>query len=257
MVNMYVMTFRFSLFGEFNRFTPTTNNIIKWSQAFQEKGYDFLPSVINTSIPVFPLIPAESNAVDNRLQFTSSKGDYIVRILANRIDVESTLLETDEVENKLTEISDVLNSLITIISDALGNPRGTRLAFFVDALSPEHEDYNYNKIYSGLNMGLSVNNSDNCIEWHHRFNERVELSVGSENESCNSIITIESAILNTQDKTSGQVSEIKGVHISADINTLPENRNERFDASNLIRFCSSAKDTFCDVLKQIELMFIK
>lgn len=254
---MYIMTYRFSLFGDFNRFTPTTNNIIKWSQAFQEKGYDFLPSVINSSIPVFPLTPAQPNDVDNRLQFTSSKGDYIVRILSKRIDVESTLLETEEVGNKLTEISGVLNTLITIISDALDNPRGTRLAFFVDALSPERENCDYNKIYAKLNMGLSVNNSDNCIEWHHRFNERVELSVGSENESCNSIITLESAILNTQDKTSGQISEIKGVHISADINTLPENRNERFDASNLIQFCSNAKDTFCDVMKQIESMFTK
>ena len=252
---MYIMTYRFSLFGDFNRFTPTTNNIIKWSQAFQEKGYDFLPSVINTSIPVFPSLQAQPNVVDNRLQFTSSRGDFIVRILANRIDVERTLLETDEVGNKLTEISNDLNSLITIISDALGNPSGTRLAFFVDALSPEHEEYDYNKIYARHNMGLSVNHSDNCIEWHHRFNERVELSVGSQSELCNSIITLESAILNTQEKTSGQISEIKGVHISADINTLPENRNERFNASNLIQFCSNAKDTFCDVMKQIESLF--
>lgn len=253
---MYILTYRFSLLGDFNRFTPTTSNIIAWSQALQAKGYEFLPNIISSQPPVLPFLPVQPIPQDKRVQFSSPQGDLIVRILANRVDVECSLLETDNPDTILVEKFLTVEDIIRTVLSALGNAKGTRVAYYVDAFLPEDSSGSFDEKCANYNLGLSIKNFVNCPEWTHRFNSRTKLRIGAVEEVCNAIFTLESSVLNTQNNTTGQQTELKGLHISSDINTLAEELTERFDADSLIQFCTNAQVFFLDIYGQIKTKFI-
>lgn len=254
---MYILTYRFSLLGDFNRFTPTTSNIITWSQALQDKGYEFLPNIISSQPPVIPFFPAQPIPQDKRVQFTSPQGDSIVRVLANRVDVESSLIEADNPNSILAEKIIIVGNLMRTMLSALGEAKGARVAYYVDAFLPESSLGSIDEKCAEYNLELSIQNFVNCSEWSHRFNSRVKLNIGSSEEICNAIFTLESGVLNLQNNATGEQSESKGLHISADINTLAEVIEERFDADSLLQFCANAQVFFLDMYNQIKDKFIK
>lgn len=253
---MYILTYRYSLFGDFNRFTPTTSSIIEWSQTLQNKGYDFLPNIINSQPPALSFLPVQPLPQDKRVQFTSPQGDITARILANRVDVECNFLEGDDPESilagKTSKVGDIMKTLLFALEDA----KGVRVAYYVDAFLPENSPGSIVKKCADYNLGLSIKEFVDCTEWGHRFNSRVKLQAGQAEEVCNAIFFIESSVLNTHNNTSGQNSELKGLHLSADINTLAEKMDVRFDADSLIQFCSNAQVFFFDMYKQIKAKFV-
>lgn len=253
---MYILTYRFSLLGDFNRFTPTTSNIIAWSQALQNKGYEFLPNIISSQPPMLPIFPMQPIPQDKRVQFTSPQGDIIVRILANRVDVECSLIETDRPDDVLGEKFSTVENIMRTVMSALGNAKGARVAYYIDAFLPEKSSDPIGEKCADYNLGLSIQNYVNCAEWSHRFNSRVKLKAGQVEETCNAIFTLESSVLNTQNNTTGEQAEIKGLHISADINTLAEVIEERFDAESLLHFCRNAQVFYLDMYNQIKDKFI-
>ena len=253
---MYILTYRFSLLGDFFRFTPTTSNIIAWSQAFQEKGYEFLPNIVSPELPVLQLLPVQPLSQDKRVQFITPNGDMIVRIFANRVDAECTLIETDTPDSVLAEKFSTIEDVIRTVLSALGNAKGTRVAYYIDAFLPESSPDSFDEKCAKYNLGLTIPNFVNCSEWTHRFNSRTKLTIGSKEEVCNAIFSLESSILNTQNNTTGEQTEINGIHITADINTLAEESEERFDVDWLIKFCKSAQVFYLDMYNQIKTRFI-
>lgn len=253
---MYILTYRFSLFGDFNRYTPTTSSIIEWSQALQNKGYDFLPNIISSQPPALPFLPAQPLSQDKRVQFTSPQGDITARILANRVDVECNLLEGNDPESifaeKTSKVEDIMKTLLFALDDA----KGVRVAYYVDAFLPENSPGSIDKKCADYNLGLSIKEFVDCTEWGHRFNSRVKLQAGQAEEVCNAIFILESSVLNTNNNAMGQKSEFKGLHLSADINTLAEKMDVRFDANSLIQFCGNAQVFFLDMYKQIKERFV-
>lgn len=254
---MYILTYRFSLLGDFNRFTPTTSNIISWSQALQEKGYEFLPNIISSQPPMLPFLPMQPIPQDKRVQFTSPQGDMTIRILANRVDIECSLMESDDPDRLLAEKYSTVENITKTVLSALGNAKGTRIAYYIDAFLPENGSVSIGEKCADYNLGLSIQNYINCAEWMHRFNSRVKLNVGQAEEVCNAIFALESSVLNTQNNATGKQAELKGLHISADINTLAELIDERFDADCLLQFCGSAQVFFLDMYNQIKAKFIE
>ena len=252
---MFFLTHRISLFGDFNRFAPTTTNIIKWSQAFQNRGYDFLPNIIDTQMPLNLFIPIQPNAQDKRIQFASQQSDLFVRILANRIDAEYISFESDDPKRELTKKTEELNVLMEILLNELDNPKGIRLAFYVESMLPEKKENGFKDVYTSQNLGITVPKAKDYVEWMHRFNAHTVLKTGLSEEVCNSIISFESAVLNTQDISNGKPLEMKGLHISADINTLAERIEERFDISNLKEFCLNSQTLYLNVCEQICELF--
>lgn len=252
---MYILTCRFSMFGNFSRFTPTTSNIIEWTQMFQHAGYEFLPTIINPPVPPIPFLPIQVGPQDKRVQFTSSDNKFAVRVLAERVDVESTLIETDDPSSTLGVKYNELKLLIETMLGALAEEKGTRMAFYIDAMLPEKKAGQFNSIYANNNLNLVVRNSESCVEWAHRFNHHLKINVGSYEELCNAIFSLESAIMNATNNNTGEQFELKGVHITSDINTLAENSDARFESENLAVFCSEAKDLFINVYNQITDIF--
>ena len=176
--------------------------------------------------------------------------------MANRIDAEFVSFESNNIKRELTEKSKELYLLMDIILKELDNPKGLRLAYYVDSLLPEQSNDGFNSVYHNQNLGISVQDSSDCTEWMHRSNTHVKLNTGIKEEVCNSIIALESAMLNTQNTDTRLPMEVKGVRISADINTLAENMEERFHYTNMMEFCNSAQILYLDVLEQILALFL-
>lgn len=254
---MHFLTFRLSIFGDFSRFTPTTANTIAWTQALQKAGYNYLPSIFQTPQQVvnMPFLSVQLGASDNRMQFVSPTGDTIIRILSERLDVELTQGVSDKPDAYLKEKLDFASKIIRLMLSALGTElRGTRLAYYVDALIPEPTDKAFNSFYQKFNLGISMNNKeDECSEWNHRFNRRIFIDVGTDHEEkCNAIFSLESGLLQTGNLITKEQQTIKGLHLAADINTLAENSVERFTIDNLDAFVTNAQDVYLNILKQLE-----
>ena len=47
---MHIFIFRLSIFGDFKQFVPTTTNVIAWTQALQQTGFNLLPSIMQQSL---------------------------------------------------------------------------------------------------------------------------------------------------------------------------------------------------------------
>lgn len=255
---MYILTYRFSLLGDFQRFVPTTTSIIEWTQALSDKGYEFLPSILDANMQIAgpAFLQHQPIVADKRVQFTTSQGDMLIRVLGNRIDFECTFVEVDDIIAATAEKESVLSDLSRTLLGALNNPTGNRVALYVDAFLPEGKHGAFNGAYSNSNFGLTLQNAEGCVEWGHRFNTRVKLTVSeSATEVCNTIVSLESAVLNTQNKVTGERSEVSGLHFSADINTLAESVAARFDVNNLVVFCKSARELFTNLYPQIQDYF--
>lgn len=248
---MYILTYRFSMFGDYKRFSPTTENVIQWTQMFKDNGFEFLPNIIAQQVSPIPLVPTLPPQPDNRIQFSSPAGDLFVRVLSERVDVEHTSIETDTPVEELRNKFGVLEVLIRTMLGALENEKGTRLAYYVDGFMPEKEDGAFNGIYSSNNVGITIKNAEDCVEWRHRFNSHIKIDAGSGEELCNSIILLEAAALNAQNSDNGEISAIKGLHFSADINTVAERNARRFIPDDLIRFCSQAQELYFNVYTQL------
>lgn len=255
---MHIFSFRLSIFGDYKSFTPTTDNIITWTQALKSAGYSFLPNIIQTTqavinVPFVPMAPLQINPNDQRLQFVSQNGDSNIRILSDRIDVELAQGLCDDPKLFFTEKLLYIVQLMKTILTALGEVRGNRLAYFTDALLPEPKEGSFESFYQSNNMEIIIkSHPDTCVEWNHRFNRRVNLDVANKNELCNAIFIMESGIIQTFNTQTGEQQTTKGLHFSSDINTLAENKEVRFDASSFDDFSSNAQDLFLDVLQQIQ-----
>lgn len=252
---MHILTFRLSIFGDYKQYAPTSTNSIAWTQALQTAGYNFLPNIIQTTQQIInvPFVTARIGSNDKRMQFVSPDGDIKIRILAERVDVEFTQGASDTTEQYFTDKLPEARSIINTMLATLGNVHGNRLAYYVDVIIPEAEDSSFADFYQANNLGISVNNaSEKCIEWSHRFNSRVPIEVGGNDELSNAILVLESGILQTENVATGEQQEIKGLRIVADINTVVENKVTRFNSDSVSCFASNAQKLFLDLLRQVK-----
>lgn len=257
---MNILTFRLSMFGDYNKYSATTANIINWTKMFQELGYEFLPNIIDSKVPQIPFISVLPQSGEKRVQFVSKQGDLVVRVIPERVDAEMTLGETDDLLSLLSEKTITLEQLLTAMLNELNDVPGTRLAYYVDALIPEPSPDAFNSIYEKNNIDLNVNGGIECVEWGHRLNTRVQFTVNESQEMCNALFNLESALLSIQVNKAGEeaptVTQQKGLHFSADINTVAENTVERFEISDLPAFIEQAHSVFHDFYTRLENKFV-
>ena len=256
--NMHVFVFRLSIFGDFKQFVPTTANVIAWTQALQQAGFNLLPSIIQQppqfgNVPFVAIPTGALNSNEKRIQFLSPDGDYAIRILTERVDVELTQGIADTFEQYFTDKLKLASDLMNAMIHALGEVQGCRLAYYVDALLPEQNGKSFEKFYNQNNLNISIDgSSENCVEWSHRFNKRFAATIGEKSELSNAILLIESGVLQTVNASTGEQQSVKGLHILSDINTLAENGKERFTVADLDSFSNNAQSVFLKFLEQIK-----
>lgn len=256
---MHILTFRLSIFGDYKQFTPTTANTIAWTQALQKAGYEFLPNIIQAPQQVInlPFVPMQIGPNDKRMQFVSQNGEISIRILSERVDIEFTQGATDNTEQYFADKLPAVSEMMKVILGALGDLKGNRMAYFVDALIPEPDGKTFDGFYQKNNLEISMNNaSDVCVEWNHRFNRRVLIDIDGTEELSNAILILESGVLQTVNATTGEQQTIKGLHISADINTVAENKSERFTQKSVDSFAANAQAMYLNILQQVKAKLV-
>ena len=255
---MHILVFRLSMFGDYNQFIPTTANVIAWTQALQQAGFNLLPSIIqqppqlgNAPFVAIPTGALSSN--DKRIQFLSPDGDYVIRILAERVDVELTQGVADSLDQYFDDKLRLASDLMKATIHALGDVQGCRLAYYVDSILPEQSGKSFERFYNQNNLNISIDgSSENCVEWSHRFNQRFIATIDKKNELSNAILLIESGILQVVNASTGELQSVKGLHIHSDINTLAENGRERFTVADLDNFALVAQSVFLKFIEQIK-----
>lgn len=252
--DMYILTFRLSMFGDFKRFTPTATNIISWTQALQDEGYEFLPTIIQPpqqSINI-PFGTVQIGSDEKRLQFNSPEGNVFIRILAERVDIEFALGEADKPQQYFNEKIGTASVLAKLMLEKIGAGLGNRLAYYVDMVVPEPNNVNFDNFYKKYNLGISINaQTEKCVEWSHRFNQRIFIDFGNQSELSNAIFAFDSGTLQTSNARTHENRTIFGLHYSADINTLAENSMERFTADQLQSYAQKAQVICLNVLEKI------
>lgn len=250
---MQILTYRLSVFGDFKRFVPTSENTIIWTQGFKNAGYELIPSIIQNTQAVMsiPFFNIPQGAIDKRMQFSSLDGNIIVRFLAERVDVEFTMGNSNKYSQYFVENIQKACNLLSVALNILGNIKGTRVAYFTDILIEENQNNCFESFYSN-NADIFINNYDGeYIEWQHRFNKRIFLDIAHTQERVNTILQMESGELQTIVQSTGVQQIIKGLHVMADINTIAENTTERFDIDSSLEFCNKAQELYLDLLNQI------
>lgn len=244
---MHILTLRLSLFGDYKRYTPTTENSIQWTQALQKAGYEFLPNIIQVQQPT------PQGAAEKRMQFVAPTGDICVRILAERIDVEFARGVSDQMDRCFADRLAMGVKIMSVMQAALGGVKGQRLAYYVDAFIPEQEKPMLQRFYQDNNLGITLHGAhDECIEWNHRFNRRTPIDISGTSEECNVIFALESGVMQAIHTAAREHLTYRGVRVTADINTLAENGEKRFGAAQAESFFASADALYHDAMQQLE-----
>ncbi len=254
---MNVFVFRLSIFGSLESFGPTTENVIAWTQGLKDLGYEFLPSILQTSQQTISNLYVRGSfsvPSERRLKFVSADGKMTIRILRDRLDIEFPFenIEYSDMEKNLDVKLEKALELMKYMLHVLNDTKGIRMAYFMELFIPE-TGKDFSKFYQNNNVGLLINGySEECVEWSHRFNSRVELAVdGDKNEICNVILMMESGFLHMDGTDADSTQSTKGMRVSVDINTLSEKTDARFSPDNLECFAKNAQRTYLDLIDQI------
>lgn len=251
---MYIVVYRFSIFGDFKRFEPTSARIIEWTQALQEDGHEYLPTVQEPSVTPMPFpmpFPMQTPSAGKGVQFSSPRNDMFVRINSERIDVEANWGKKDVPAEALKEKFSELIALAGTITRVLGEIKGTRLAYYVDGLLPEERRGAFQPFYKRNDIGIVSNPDVACQEWRHRSNRRLQLKFAEQSELCNAILELTQTSLQFQNDDTHELETVNGLHLTADINTLSEQIVERFAVSDIEPFCLKAQDLFFNTMEHI------
>ena len=247
---MKVFVYRISMFGNFRKFVPNSENIISWLQGFKNAGYDFTTSIIQgpeTTISVDQR-QVHHREADKRIQFMSLEGNLAVRFLGERLDVEFIGGQFENGSQYFREKLLQATKLFEVAHELLENKRGTRLAYFVDILIEEDVNINFSNLYQE-NNNINLNGYDGeYIEWGHRFNKRVVLNFEDFQEESNAILQLESGAM-WFDENPNEI--IKGLHVMADINTIGENEADRFDRDVASKYFAEAQNVYLQLYEQI------
>lgn len=251
---MIIPICRLSIFGDFRILEPTSSNVVAWTQTLQGAGYEMLPNVIQPTEPV--LLPNGPHIPPQFIQFSESnkkETKQILRLTNQRIDAECAIIDAEPWQELLKGTFDSLLKLLCVGSGFAQDTKGTRLAYYVDAMIREPTPNAFQNFYCNNNFGLSFGDSGitNCGEWTHRFNQNMSLMTASGEELCNLILLMESNIFRKVSSDTLKVEEYQGLRVSADLNTLGENDTPRFTDNDMDIFCHAAMESHISVLQSI------
>lgn len=243
---------RLSIFGSFDRFQPTSANIIEVTNAFLNKGYEFLPSIISGRQFIMNAALAPAMMEKQGIQYVTADKNLSVRVLADRIDVEANCIQIEDMVSTAEENISKLLKLMELTFTILKDIKGTRIAYFVDAFIPEKKENEFETFYTRNNLGFAPKSNEPCVEWMHRFNQRINVNINGTTEQANCIILLERSKQLGLSNTGKNEDELSmGLHLTADINTLFENQKERFEYKSVEEFSAQVKLIFNDIIKSV------
>lgn len=218
---------RLSSFGDYSNIIYNNENLLKLLNKFD--GTDFLPRIVQEMLP--------DASISTRIQLSSPSGANIITILSTRIDIEFasnrkegfTKVELKELKDKSVQY---LNWVYKAFSDVIQD--ANRMAWFVTNMLFEIDDTEKIRYREKYLKNVEFYSNDMTDEFCVRYSARKAYSDDCFCDDFNVITTI-----NKWNSSIG-FTQVDGYKIEFDINTLSENKRNRFNSSNFGLFTDAA-----------------
>lgn len=218
---------KLSSFGDYSDITYNNEYLMRVLNEFS--GTDFLPGVAQEILP--------DSTISSRIQLRSPSGSDIITILSTRIDIEFasdrkegfTKKEQSEIKNKGTQyLKWIYDAFKDIIPDA------NRMAWFVTYMLFEIDETEKIHFRDKYLKTTNFYSSDMTDEFGVRYSGRKSYKDASFSDDFNIITTI-----NKWNSSVG-LNQVDGYKIEFDINTIKENKKNRFNNSSFELFVNAA-----------------
>ena len=217
------------LFGEFKDILPTSDRIMKLMEMFSTKG--FIPGT-------FLELDMTSPTPINRISLTSPNGEWLINIGSQRIDIfRNPLTPLGENLDNLGLFIDESNEIFEKLFGYFGR-KGTRCALVTEYYFENDSIDEYNRIYGLLRKPFGLYERQIPFEWNIRDASRQMIADGALTDAINTISMINRA--QGQLIGPGVVKPFDRIQIIFDINTIPDNGDQRFDIERTRWFFGSA-----------------
>lgn len=233
-----ILNYQASLFGNFEEIKADSETSKKMLSVFTDfiAGFALMTTV---DFRTGQLINTK------RLQLKSNKNNISITFMPERIDIDyhfEPFINNEElkIEKVYKLISETLMKMKDMFSELKGNRLATSCNILSDVLPTELINSTINKF---SNKNILFGESDDISEWLLRFNSIVELDLMTNREKTNRICAL---------SLSKKTDFINQFQIVLDINTIPENKNNRFGFSDLVDFSEKGKELIYKYIEKFE-----
>ncbi|MCG7344028.1 hypothetical protein MHZ92_07785 [Sporosarcina sp. ACRSL] len=231
--------YQVNVFGEFIDIEPIPDNIMKLMPLLS--NLQLMPNTIQEINPNYGLNPL------NRIAFTSANINFRVEINSDKIAIFQNSPNEKGISNSLEDFLHNVEIVIDVILKAFSK-KGTRASLITDTLYLDFELEKLNAIYDKVSNPLDYFIENRPFEWTVRNVSRDEYG----SEQTNVILDIG----RTQGSFNNSAKRIDCISGKFDINTIFENKNERFDTESVREFLIYALEKRNSIQKQLESILV-
>ncbi|MDR1089536.1 MAG: hypothetical protein LBL79_00535 [Prevotella sp.] len=218
------------------------NNMSQLMGLFADKG--LVPTTYQ-EVAIAPL-PSQPQL---RFSLQSPNNEWNIRFGINRIDVLKNAINgkgdnIGSIEQFCSDASDIFTKIYSKHPQ-----KANRLGLSSNVLLEEMTDEKLNDVYNKLFNPIKLYSDNKPLEWNSRVNSRIQKEVNSVNEQINFISEINraSGLLNIDQK----LVPIDRIAINLDINTIPNNIENRFGEAEVVDFYKSVFAWHNELLNEI------
>lgn len=224
--------YKISTFGDFSDIVADTETMLFFLEKF--KTYGMVPSVFQEH----QLNSGSGRVPAQRVALLSNDGTEQISIASGRIDFEITAQTDEKLEPaRLAQINEKICNAFEIIFNKFGK-KSSRLALNTQSFVINLSNEEINTFMSQYKNPISLYSATPLDEWSTRLMVRKKEDILGKAETFNVITNLSKAAL--QKQVDGNVVHSTGFAVNVDINTVPENTIQRYNAEELAYFVKIA-----------------
>lgn len=237
-----LLKYQATIFGNFNDIEPTTENISKLINMFNDKK--LLPGTFKEIS-----LQAMNNPV-LRLRFSSPNNEWRINFATDRIDIEKNPIELKgenlgKIENFLNESNDIFFRLLSEYKK-----KAYRVALITSGLFKEMNNEKLETIYKKIFQPIEFYQNNLPYEWNSRSVSKYELEIEKVTELLNVITSLNR--IQGQMELSDSILKFNRIEVAFDINTTQDNKEPRFDMNFINDFFYKVNNIRTKILQNIE-----
>lgn len=222
------MKYQASIFGSIGDIEATPDNTKTLTDLFSDK--ELIPSV-SYELEIGAQVTLSPRA---RLGFVSANQEWTINFRTDRVQIVKRAIEPHG-----TNLGDLdkFCSDVSVLFDRITSrfkKRANRIALVTDFLLEEMTDEVLFETYLKLFKIPKFHGENPPFEWDWRATSREPIDLEGLNETLNIVVRISRSSGEFQVK--GKVTPFDRVRLVLDINTVPHNKEHRFDAQNIVIF---------------------
>jgi hypothetical protein len=222
------MKYQASIFGSIGDIEVTPDNTKTLIDLFSEK--ELIPS-ISYELEIAERVTLSPRA---RMGFASADQEWTIDFRADKIQI---VKRATEPHGANLGALDKFCSDVSVLFDKVTSKfkkRANRIALVTDVLLEEMTDEVLFETYLKLFKMPKFYGENQPFEWDWRTASREPIDLEGLNETLNIIVRISRSSGEFQLK--GEVTPFDRVRLAFDINTVPHNKEHRFDSQNIVSF---------------------